>query len=177
MGHHAGDCESLAALERLFPRKDRVLHRFSDAELERRFRRDLNGFAGRRVAAFAGLALRANEFAEAREDKFSVGLNFVRRQVGQIFEKLLYLSALHAGPLCEIINHVRLRHPFPASSRCRHLLFPASKTSANLKNCPPDIPQTDGKVCKKAQNSGVKRKKSLKSSGMTARRLGGLDSH
>jgi len=41
----------------LFPRKDRVLHRFSDAELERRFRGDLNGFAGRRVAAFAGLAL------------------------------------------------------------------------------------------------------------------------
>lgn len=37
----------------LFPRKDRILHCFSDAEFQRGFRGDLDSFASGRVAAFA----------------------------------------------------------------------------------------------------------------------------
>src|ERR1041385_2374379 len=80
----------------LLLRKNRVFHAFAYAELERGLGRNLNGFARRRVSAFASFSLRAYELAEAGQSKLSVGFDFVAREVGEFFKKFLNLCALQA---------------------------------------------------------------------------------
>lgn len=49
-----------------------IFHAFADAELQRCFCGNLNGFASRGIASFARLALGFHEFSESGKNEFAV---------------------------------------------------------------------------------------------------------
>src|SRR5207302_2682025 len=86
---------------------DRVLRSFRDAELHDGLRLDLDGFAGLRIAASAGLAVRLHQAAEAGNDENATLLGFRNSCFGEaLMERrrgLVWNCSLvgkSANPLC-----------------------------------------------------------------------------
>jgi len=93
-----------------------IFHSLTDSKLQRGFRGNLNGFAGRRIATFAGFTLGFHEFSKSGKNKFAIRLHFARGERGQFFEELLHLGSLHAGGFGKVVNNFGLGHALLACS-------------------------------------------------------------
>ena len=94
----------------LLTRKNRVLHAFADAELERRFGRNLYGLARGRIAPLTSLSLGADELAEAWQSELSIGFDFAACEISQFVEEFLDLCALQACLFRKVVDDLRLCH-------------------------------------------------------------------
>ena len=52
--------------------KHAIFHRFANSKLQRGFRGNLDGFAGRGVSAFTGLSIGFHEFSDAWDNELTV---------------------------------------------------------------------------------------------------------
>src|SRR5438477_11936211 len=112
-------------------REHRVLGLLGDAELEHALRRDLDRFAGRGVAAHAGLAVDENELAEPRDRESVAGV--LVRHLRELFQDLVGLLAVDLRPLGQLANRLRLGHRHLYSSlpeKCWIWLGPAHSCTA-----------------------------------------------
>src|SRR5437660_6277332 len=82
--------------------KHRVLQALGEAELAHALGRDLDGLAGLRVAADAGLPIREHELAEAGKNERAALLRFARRQRERLVEDALDLLLGERGLLGEM---------------------------------------------------------------------------
>src|SRR5499426_4226539 len=99
-----------ARLPVLLLAKHRVLQALREAELAHALGRNLDGLTGLRIAADARLAVREDQLAEARQEKYAALLRFLRRQRERLVEDALDLLPGEAGLLRKVRDRCRLRH-------------------------------------------------------------------
>jgi hypothetical protein len=117
----------------LLRRQYGILHRFSDAEFQRCFGRDLDRFARRRITSFASFTLRQDDFTEARKYELTVLLYFLACESRKLSEDLFRLCFLKTKLLGEMVDYFGLAHALAVGLTCCHLGVTASKKVNEVK--------------------------------------------
>lgn len=106
----------------LLCRDNGIFHAFANAEFKRRFRRDFDCFAGRRVATLARFALGENHFAEAGKREFAVGRDLASGKSRKFIEEFFDLRTLQLEFIGEVVDDFGLRHFLLGCFCCRHFV-------------------------------------------------------
>src|SRR5579862_5864445 len=100
----------------LFRRNDGVLGGFRHTELHHLLGRDLDRFAGRRIAARARFAVLANQAPDPRQYEHTVLLYFPDSHAGKAIQELAGYLVVHFATLGEASHQLRLRHTLTCHS-------------------------------------------------------------